>query len=186
MGIGLLALGYHREDAAVHNRAAGVDGYVPGLEDRGEVLSHTASYAVMLAFAHGGQVAQTVDGSGVEGLQLLHRLTSLGSQLALSLGLAQHLDDAAVVVVAQEPARAVPAVVGQVERLIAARGSGIVARGKLTVVVEIVAASQIGVGLDVFTGFRLCKADGRAAAEHQRKDCFSRHCLLIVSVFVQR
>ena len=61
-GIGssqFLALGNHREDTAEYSGAAGIDLDVLRLEYLGEVLRHTLAYAVVLAFAHRCQVAQT-------------------------------------------------------------------------------------------------------------------------------
>ena len=70
----LLTLGNHREDAARHGSAAGIDLQVLRLENLREVLSHTLADTVMLALANGCQVTQTFDGSGHKGLQFLQCL----------------------------------------------------------------------------------------------------------------
>ena len=62
----LLALGNHREDAAVHGGGARIDGHILGLEDFGKVLSHASANAVVLSLAHGGQVAQPLVGGLIE------------------------------------------------------------------------------------------------------------------------
>ena len=127
-GIGcceLLALGHHRQDAAVDGGGAGVNLYTRALENLREVLSHASSDAVMLTFAHGAQVAQTQLGASILSVQsrevgygLGHKafhqsqhLFALRSQFACLASLLERTGDAGVAVVADEPSRAVTPVV---------------------------------------------------------------------------
>ena len=103
----LFTLGHHRENAAWHHRGASVDGNILLQEYFGEILCQTPAYAVVLAFAHGGQVAQALHRGGVEALHLLQYIGPLAGELALLAGLDQGVDYVGIVVGAEQPARAV-------------------------------------------------------------------------------
>ena len=123
----------------------------------------------MLALAHGGEVAQTVHGGGLEGLDLTECLFAEGSQLAQFLCFTEGVAGTDVTVFGNQPTGTVPAVVTHVEWLIAFGGGGEWLVGQATVVVQILTARQILVGFDFFAG-SLC-GDGNC---HQG-DCEGGH-----------
>ena len=184
----LLALGHHRQDAAVDGRRAGIDLHAPRLdEDLGEVLGHAPPYAVVLALADGRQVAQALVRGLVEQLQLAQRLLPLARQLVLPARFAQRAQHALVVVLADEPARAVAPVVRQVDGDVALRCPGVLEVGQLAVVVHIVRARQPRVLCQVFVGRRravLCAETEHCAQQHCSNNC-SFHLLSVGSTWVQ-
>ena len=130
------------------------------------MLYNALADAVMLTFANGGQVAQTLVGRLVERLQQLQRFLAFDSQFPLLVGLAQRAQYAFVVILADKPARAVASVVGEIERYVALWRLRIAEVRQLAIVVQIVRTGQPGVGFDFFTGCLGCNGQGRA----QQKD----------------
>ena len=59
---------------------------------------------MVLALANGRQLTQTLDGGGVEALQLVEHSLALGRELALGIGIAQGVQRIGVVALADEPA----------------------------------------------------------------------------------
>ena len=161
-----LALGHHRQNATVDHGAAGIDGHVLAEEYLREMLGNALADAMVLAFTHGGQVAQTLVGGLVELLQETQHTLALLGQFAIAAGLLQGTDHAVVVVLANEPARTVASVVGEIERHVALGGLGVDEVGQLSIIVHIVRACQEGVGVDVFTS-GLCRGcQGDSHQEH--------------------
>ena len=130
------------------------------------MLYNALADAMVLTFANGSQVAQTLVGCLVERLQQLQRFLAFDSQFPLLVGLAQRAQYAFVVILADEPTGAVTSVVGEIERHIALRRLRIVKVRQLAIVVQIVRTCQPGVGFDFFTGCLGCNGQGRA----QQKD----------------
>ena len=177
-GHDLLTLGYHRQDAAVHRGAACIDGQALCQEDLREMLCDAPPYAVVLTLSHGGQVAQPLVGGLVELLQQSQGLLSLACQFVLLTGLAQRPQHPLVVVLADEPPRAVAAVVGEIEGHIALRSRCVVEVGQLTVVIHVVGTREPGVGLDV-VACGLCRQRHRDG-QHQDRD----HAFHILQIFL--
>ena len=154
-GIGgheFLALGLHRQDTADDHRTARIDGQVLGLEDFGEMLGHALPDAVVLPFAHRGEFAQTLDGGGIESLHLGKHLLAFGREFPVMVGRAEGLQRLLVVVLADEPARAVPAIMAQVEWLVALRCRGQRFIGQLPVIVHIVTSRQKHIRCNLLAG----------------------------------
>ena len=75
----LLTLCLHRKDATDNHRATGINSYILGEKYLWEVLGDATANAMMLAFAYGSQLAQSLIGGDVEFLQLIqHPLALLG------------------------------------------------------------------------------------------------------------
>ena len=118
-----LALCYHAEDAADDDRRASVDVDVAA-EDLGEVLRHTLADAVMLTFAQLSEVAEAVFALVVERADEIKSLLAVGCQFAVVVGLSEDVDRVGEVALADEPTRAVAAVVAEVEGFVALGGWG--------------------------------------------------------------
>ena len=121
------------------------------------MLGNALANAVMLAFTYGGQVAQTFVGGLVEYLNLTKCFLSLACQFSLLTGFPQRTHHAFVVILADEPARPVTAVVGEIERHITLGCLRVLEVGQLTVVVQVVGTCQPRILLDLFACC-LCKA----------------------------
>ena len=93
---------------------------------------------MVLALTHGGQVAQALIGGLVEQFQASQRLLPFPGQLAFFARLAQRTQHALIVILANQPAGTVPAIVRHVERYVALGGWRVVEIGQLTVIVQIV------------------------------------------------
>ena len=133
------------------------------------MLCHASSNAVMLTFTHGAQVTQTKLGSGIlpverriigyrqtyELLHLSQHLFAFGRQFTRLLCFLQGLCDAGIAVGTDEPSRTVASVVRHIERHIALWRRRQLLRGRIIVIVQIVATGQILVGRDFLT-CRLC------------------------------
>ena len=130
------------------------------------MLYNALADAVMLTFANGSQVAQTLVGRLVERLQQLQRFLAFDSQFSLLIGLTKWAQHTFVIVLTDKPAGAVASVVGEIERYVALWCLRIAEVRQLAIVVQIVRTCQPGVGFDFFTGCLGCNGQGRA----QQKD----------------
>ena len=111
VGQELLALGLHGEDAADDDGGAGVHLAVFRAEDLGEALREAAADAVVLALTHIGEFAQAFVGRGQPLGERGPELLAARRQSALLMGALEDVRHVGVLCLADEPARAVAAVV---------------------------------------------------------------------------
>ena len=155
-----LTLCHHRQYAAVHRCGARIDVYALRLDEYlREVLGYATAYAVVLSLAHGGKVAQALLSGLVEYFQLAQYFLSLSRQLSLHACLAHGPYHTLVVILAYEPARAVTAIVREVEGHVALRSLRVVEVGQLAVVVQIVRPCQPVVLANLLAGCLCCGSD---------------------------
>ena len=165
-----LALGNHREDTADNHRTAGVDLHRRILEDLWEILCHTLADAMMLALTNSRQIAQTLDGCGVESLQLLQHLFAQWCQLTCLTGVLQRVHRQGVLTLPDQPARTMTTIMAHIIRFVALRGRCQSLCGQLTVIIQIVTASQIVVSGNLVLSGSLKQRGSLGLRNHRTTD----------------
>ena len=97
-GCNFFTFSCHGEDASDDYRASCIYLCI-AFEHFGEVLGHSLAYTMVLSFAHGREVSESLDGAWVEFLKVFECLLSEVCELAILVSLAECLYESHVVVV---------------------------------------------------------------------------------------
>ena len=118
------AAGRHTEDGTDHGAGTGVH-FAPFPEDRRETPDHRLRDILVLLPAQRGQIPHVVAGLVPEGLQVRQQFFAAGRQIPLLLPLGEHFQDDSVGLGGVRITRTVPAIMADVNSLIAlGRGRG--------------------------------------------------------------